>query len=122
MKLLTTIQPRRDGTVTLAGKDGASYVFKDDGAGVLVCDIADEATIAHALALGTFEPAEEADFQKAEELLQAATATDDEADADGGDDDGDDDVDFDAPPVEAGTPPAPVEPTAPAPRRRRQAG
>ena len=119
MKLLTTIKPRSNGTVTLAGADGAIYIFTADETGALVCDVPDEALVARVLAAGTFEPADEADFAHAEALLKAnaADATGEGQGQDDGDDE-DDDVDFDALPVEANTPPV----SAPAKSARKRRG
>lgn len=109
MKLLTTLKPRTDGTVTVRDAAGKPYVFKPDDAGVLVCEIEDPALVGRLLAGEMFEPADEADHAQAELLLRSAIGDEGE-----GDDDGDDDADFDgdpdkvpagALPDEANTPP-----------------
>lgn len=76
MKLLTTIQPRRDGTVIVEGpapkglgRQAKKYVFSPDDDGVLVCDIDDEPTLLMLLASGNFEPVDESDLDAAESLL-----------------------------------------------------
>lgn len=97
MKLSTSIKPRRDGTVTLAGKDGKPYVFVDaDGTGELTCEIEHEATLTMALASGNFNPTNLADVPAATKLL----------DADVDPEDDDPEADMSAAPVEANTPPA----------------
>jgi len=107
MKLTTSIKPRRDGTVTLAGKDGKPYVFVDaDGTGELTCEIEHEATLTMALASGNFNPTNLSDVPAATKLLDA---DDDPEDDDPEDDDPEDDdpeADMSAAPVEANTPPA----------------
>lgn len=109
MKLLTTIKPRTDGTVIVRDSKGRALTFVADEAGILVCDVEDQALVGSLLVTGDFEPADEADHQLAEGLVRAAAGSD-EGD---GDDDGEDD-DFDGNPdavpagslpVEAGTPP-----------------
>lgn len=106
MLLLTTIPPRRDGTVILRDKDGTPNVFKaEKPGGDLVCDVTNEVTISDALRSGAFEPVLEVDFDQAKALLnpgQAEGAEDDPAD------EGDDDEAADAPPVESQTTPAQV--------------
>ena len=97
MKLLTTIKPRRDGTVIAAGADGKEHVFSPDEQGDLVCDIPDDATVAQLLLVksGAFEPANVDDFERARELVGAAGGMP------GDDDDPDDDlVNMNAAPVE----------------------
>lgn len=67
MKLLTTIPPRADGTVIarIPGSDKA-YTFK----GVPpVCDV-DEKHVKYLLGTKQFIPADSADYQKAEEVIQ----------------------------------------------------
>jgi hypothetical protein len=71
MKLLTTIAPRTDGT--FIHTEGAKrYVFTADETGDLVCDIDDDKLVGKLLALPHFEPVDEADYDKAEQLLKAA--------------------------------------------------
>ncbi len=115
MKLLTTIKPRRDGTVRVAGKDGKTvHVFTPNEHGDLVCDIGDEATVARLLSLTSedFQPADREDYARARALLQSTA--DDDADDDDPDGDPDDDpVDPNAPPIEASTPPPPAAPLVP---------
>lgn len=105
MLLLTTIPPRRDGTVILRDKDGTPNVFKaEKPGGDLVCDVTNDVTISDALRSGNFEPVLEADFDQAKSLLNPGQVEGDEEDpADEGDDDA-----ADAPPVESHTAPAPV--------------
>lgn len=118
MKLQTSIKPRRDGTVKLAGLNGKTYEFKPDEQGDMVCDVDDDATVVHVLqAQGDyFWPADEEGMTKAEALIDAATGDDDD-DLD----DGDDDADTSNPgglPVEANTPPV----TAPGKAPRKTGG
>lgn len=104
MKLLTNIKPRADGVVYATGCTGTKYAFRDDGTGILVADVADQRDVAQLLELEAFEPADEADFEAAEALLEAGKA----ALADDASDDLDFDDDPDAPlpaPLEANTPP-----------------
>jgi len=106
MKLETTVQLRRDGTVIVNGLDQKRYVFKPEpDSGMVVCDIDHEPTIVHLLKLGGYFPANEADHDAANRLLDASIDPDDD---DGPDDDGldDDGLDDGALPIEAGTPPA----------------
>lgn len=100
MKLLTNIPPRRDGTVKLT-EAGVTYVFAADAVGDLVCEISDEALVARLLGSDDYQPADEADFDQAAEILAAAKAAAEssidvdqvsgEADASGDADDLDDD-------------------------------
>jgi hypothetical protein len=112
MKLLTSIKPRRDGTVTAVGADGKTlHTFHADEHGDLVCDIPDEATVTKLLLVksGAFEPADESDFARASELVGAGGGLQDD------DDEPDDDpVDLNAPPVESGTSPTDAAAGAPA--------
>ncbi|CAN7343880.1 hypothetical protein LJR074_001966 [Acidovorax sp. LjRoot74] len=104
MKLQTAIKPRRDGTVTVQGLNGKTYVFQPDEFGELNADVEHEATVAHLLSLDSFLPADEADFDRA--LLTMKSA---QGGAAAGDDEGNDENDSpnpDAPPLEARTPPA----------------
>lgn len=87
MKLQTSIKPRRDGTVTVLGKDRQTYVFVAGPDGELTADVADEATVAHLLATGNFWPADEADQEQALELVKQAQKTDDDEDEDEDDED-----------------------------------
>ena len=121
MKLQTSIPLRKDGTVTLAGLDGKSYVFKADESGDVVCDVEDAETLAHALQTENFWPADEEAYSEAEALLQQAAAKKAEEDGDDLDDldDEEDDevIDPNAMLVESNTPPA-VAPGAPAKKAR----
>lgn len=104
MKLQTSIQPRRNGTVTVTGQDSQTYVFEADSDGELTCDVADEATVAALLTTDKFWPANPDDFETAEKLI----AANEEEEADATDEEyGDDEEVADALPVEAETPPAP---------------
>lgn len=103
MHLQTSIKPRSDGTVEVAGLDGATYTFLPDAkTGDLVCGIEHEGTIAHLLSLESFMPVDEADFAVA--LALAGVLTDD--DEDGGNHPDDEKPDPNALPLEANTPPA----------------
>lgn len=124
MLLLTTIKPRRDGTVTLRSRDGTGYVFKPNEHGDLVAEVGDNEVIAAALLTGDFEPYDEADHQAAADLLLQLGGEGGEGAREGGEGpaDGlpdDDPVDENAPPVEAQTPPADAAPAA-APARRKK--
>jgi len=82
MKLLTTIRPRLDGTVIVTtlekGPKGkpitVTFAPSDDPEAdpdQLVGDVDHEPTIKHLLGTGNFEPADEADFEHATELVQS---------------------------------------------------
>lgn len=94
MKLITIIRPRGDGTVSLKGLDGNTYIFEREGAD-LSCEIAHKPTVVHAIQTGNFYPATEGDEAAADQLM---------ADEDGAPDD-------------VGAPPA--EPDAPKPAAKR---
>lgn len=117
MKLQTSISPRKDGKVNVAGQDGKTYQFAAGEDGELVCDVTDEATVAALLATDNFWPADEADHDEAERLLASAlkaaegSQADDEGDEDEDEDEDTDPADETAPPalpVEANTPPKPA--------------
>lgn len=117
MKLTTSIKPRRDGTVTLAGKDGKPYVFVDaDGSGELTCEIEHEATLTMALASGNFNPTNLSDVPAATKLLDADVDPEDEDPEDDDPEDEDPEIDMNAAPVEANTPPAALPRKARKPR------
>lgn len=122
MKLLTHIKPRTDGTVIFVGDDGEKYTFRADADadGVMTCDVEDEATLTRLLGLQNFEPADEADYEKANALAGSAKT---DTDPDDGDD-LDDDLppDLNALPVEANTPrkPAPMVQKGAKPRKPRK--
>lgn len=124
MKLLTTITPRSNDTVTYTefvnGKPAQTIIFaRDAESGELVAEVTDEATIGRLLLTGTFQPLNEEDYGIAEAILEAAKPKKKrrfvEVDED---DDEDDDEQSGAAngglPVEANTPPA-------APRKSPQA-
>jgi len=102
VKLQTSIKPRRDGTVSVLGQDRQTYVFVADDEGLLTGDVGDEPTIAALLATGNFWPADEADQERALELVKQAQKADEDDE-----DDDKDEADENALPVEAETPPAP---------------
>jgi hypothetical protein len=109
MKLETSIALRNDGTVRVAGLDKKTYVFKlDPESGMVSCDVDHPETLAHLLRVGTFFPADMADYEQAESMLDLNKAPDAGGEGDDGqDDDDEDEADPNALPVEAGTPPAP---------------
>lgn len=80
MKLLTTIQPRSNGTVIYTemldtGKPGRSFIFeRDTDSGELIADVDDDELVGKMLASDNFQPFEEDDFARAEELMAAAQA------------------------------------------------
>lgn len=117
MKLQTSIKPRRDGTVKLAGINGKTYEFKPDEQGDMVCEVDDDATVVHVLqAQGDyFWPADEEGMTKAEALIDAATGDEDDEDIE---DDGQDNGNPSGLPVEANTPPV----TAPGKATRKTGG
>lgn len=102
MKLLTSIPPRRDGTVNATGLDGAVYKFERNADGELACDIEHQPTVAFLLDGGLFFPADAADYEAA----IALTADPDELnELNDPDDLGDGGNGL---PIEANTPPAPA--------------
>jgi len=119
MKLICNVPPRRGGApVKATGPSGAVYEFKMDDDGLMVADVPDTGDVAHFLTLGErFEPADEADFGQADQLLAEAEARRkaEAGESDDGQDDEDDDdvIDPDAPPLEANTPPKPPKAKAP---------
>lgn len=122
MKILTTIRPRRDGTVVVAQPGFGKITFAADEAGDLVADVADETALAFLLARDDFQPADAADYAAGEALLKnwvsvrksvtgsavGGTSSTPEDD-DGEDDDGDEELTEDQmagrAPLEAGTAP-----------------
>lgn len=114
MKLITTIKPRRDGTVIVTGADGkALHTFALNDEGQLACDVPDDGTIGMLLLTENFYPADEADYGRALELTGgnaalggAEGASDDDSGAD------DDEGTPDSAPVEAGTQAVAVTPAA----------
>lgn len=70
MKLSTTIEPRRDGTVRAAGPSGAVYEFRLTDEGDLQADVPNADDVAALLATEHFCPADEADFEQALALVQ----------------------------------------------------
>lgn len=105
MKLQTFIQPRADGIVILERKNMSDLVFAPaEGYEGLVCDVDDEDLVKQLLLTENFGPADEADFDRADELIEQASDTSVPLDA------LDPDADEDAEPVhvvpeEANTPP-----------------
>lgn len=102
MKLETTIKPRRNGAVnvTIAG---LTYIFAADEQGRLVADVGNDEHLAYLLGLGDFLPADEADFEVAQSLIELP---DDEAEGD----DEPDEADFEVGPLEENTPPSGKKP------------
>ncbi len=82
MKLQTSIQARRDGTLTVQGLDGKPYTFTKDAEGVLTGDVTDEATVAHLLAGGDFYPENPEDYDAAMALVPKDEDEGDEVDED----------------------------------------
>lgn len=117
MKLQTEIKPRRDGTVIATGPSGARYVFTADESGDLVCDVSNEADVAHFVGGESFYPALLDDQAKALEIVTRNQEPDDEAD-DGDQDDDGDDFPADALPVEAETPPVARKKPGPKPKAK----
>lgn len=98
MRLETTIQPRKDGTVSLT-LDGRSYVFKPDEYGRLIANIDAPEDVSYLLARGDdFLPADEDDLQSF--LAAPADAAQPESPDARPEDDDDDPVNLDAPPIE----------------------
>jgi len=119
MKLLTRIPPRTNGTVILRDESlkGPIIFTADPQSGELCADVPGDALIARLLASGDFEPADEADYETAERLMDVAAA----AAKDDGDDDESDDLPVkmvnDGMPIEAATPPVPAKKRPGRPRR-----
>lgn len=101
MKLLTSIPPRRDGTVNATGLDGVVYKFERNADGELACEIEHQPTVAYLLEGGLFFPADAADYEAA----IALTADPEDLDESDELDDGGNGL-----PIEANTPPAPAKP------------
>ncbi len=89
MKLLCTVPLRAKDKKTgkqdveFAGPSGKKYLFElksynDEGDKGLVCDVTDEIDVGHALKTGNFEPVDELDFDKANEILDSFEDEDDE--------------------------------------------
>lgn len=123
MKLICNVPQRRGGSpVKAKGPSGAEYNFTvDEADGLMTADVTDDRDVAHFLALAdSFEPADEADFNRAEALLAEEEARrkaeagegDDDGEGDDGEDD-DDPIDPNAPPLEANTPAKPADPAKP---------
>lgn len=114
MKLNTSIQPRRTGTV-LARVADVVIQFAPGEDGELSAEVADPLAVAELLDTGNFYPANEADYDAALLLARNAAgqasgdgAGEDDLDAadDGDGDGGDDAPNLMAMPLEANTPPA----------------
>lgn len=97
MKLITSIQPRRDGTVIARGNDGAVWEFKPEASGDLTCEVSDEVTVAILLSTGSFYPANDGDMDAALRMAM-------QVQEDGGDCGDDEDDHGDGLPVESNTP------------------
>lgn len=102
MRLNTSIQARRSGTVIATGVSGARYEFKPGADGELECDVGDLADVAALLATHNFYPADEGDFKAALALTHP------QGQDQSGDVDEDDARALTAPPVEANTPKQPA--------------
>lgn len=115
MKLETTIAPRRDGKVNVE-LDGALYAFVADNSGALVCEVENEAHLAHLLRLGDqFLPADEEDFAAASSLVAI-----DRQDGDSIDDDNEDPVDMNAAPIEEPASVVAAQPASPKAGRKKK--
>lgn len=133
MRLITSIPPRRDGTVVAKSPDNSrTFTFKADASGELACDVDCEDTLAALLRSESFYPSDEADFSAAMRLAGGVPASggvsqggeggDLDVDPDDdGDDDGEEDAHDETPeggaPVESETPR--VQVTAAAVSRKR---
>ena len=112
MKLLTTVPPRTNDTVIYTefqtGKPPKQIVFtRDADSGELVADV-DEALVGKMLLTDNFEPLNEEDHQRAEELMAAAQPKKKRRMVEADDDDEDETIVVNGGlPVEAHTPPAP---------------
>lgn len=67
MRLVCSLQPRRDGTVVFEFA-GQAWLFARDAHGDLTAEVADGAAVAHALATGHFYPAVADDEDEAQRL------------------------------------------------------
>lgn len=102
MKLETEIKPNGKGIVLVEfGKDKYTFKAEQEG-GALVCTVDKDDHVDHLLNLGTFFPADEADFARAARRVKR----DEEQDEDKDDDEGEESMD--AMPLEANTPPKPA--------------
>jgi hypothetical protein len=112
LKLLTTVPPRSNDTVIHTeyknGKPDKSIVFtRDADSGELVADV-DEALVGKMLLTDNFEPLNEEDHQRAEELMAAAQPKKKRRMVEMTDDDDDETIVVNGGlPIEAHTPPAP---------------
>lgn len=106
MLIYTTIPPRRSGVV-LADCDGVKYEFSDNGAGVLVCDVANDdharELASRAGLFGVFVQAESVGAEPCEENLSPDGSPDDDAAPDEPPDNGGSD---EAPPPDPAVAPA----------------
>lgn len=104
MKLTTSIQPRKDGTLRVTVLENDAYVFRASESGELECEVLDKRAIVALLQTGNFYPANEADFEAAMDVMGIPK----------------DEPEVIAQPlrvVAAPPEPAPASVTAPAPRR-----
>lgn len=101
MRLHTSIPPRKDGTVTVAGLDRKTYRFTPGEDGQLSGDVEHEPTVVVLIASRQFWPVDEADFDDAMRLAKQRD------DGDTFPDDDDDEIPAGGMPVELDTPPAP---------------
>ena len=109
MNLHTSIPPRKDGTVRVAGLNGVSYVFERDADGEeLTAAVDHEPTAAHLLSSGMFYPASPADYTDA--LALTVPSPDNGGEGFGPDDEGN------GLPVEAKTAPKPAAKTGHKPK------
>lgn len=104
MRLHTSIPPRKDGTVTVAGLDRKTYHLTRGDDGQLSGDVDHEPTVVVLIASRQFWPADEADFDDA---MRLAEQRDDGDTFPDDDDDDDDEIPAGGMPVELDTPPAP---------------
>lgn len=71
MKIETSIKARRDGTVRMTIPSGEVAVFKEDGDGVLVCELSDAQDIDFVLGMPGFYPQDDGVLTKPELLAKA---------------------------------------------------
>lgn len=106
MKLTTSIQPRKDGTLRVTVLENDAYVFRANESGELECEVLDKRAIVALLQTGNFYPANEADFEAAMDVMGIPK----------------DEPEVIAPALRVVAPaPEPVSVTAPAPRRTSKA-
>lgn len=98
MKLETTINPRKDGTVLARFGKEVLYTFAPGDDGALTCDVDNDEHVAFLLNTGNFYPADAESFEEAAALVAGDEAV--EVPGDEGEPPADDEGDENAPLIE----------------------